>query len=297
MIPVILGPTASGKTEIGIAICLRLNGEIVSADSRQIYRKMDIGSAKPTPAQQSLVKHHLIDILDPDQSFSAGDFVRCALEAIADIQSRGKLPVIVGGATLYLRALTQGIFSGRSSDPELRSSLLQRYGSGEAQSLCEEMTLLDPAYAAKVHLNDGKKIVRFFEIYHSTGLTVSQLKSHQSGGYIDSIIIGIQLNRAELYTRIDQRVDRMIESGLLQEVQGLRDAGYHKDLNSMNSPGYREIFDFLEGKITWDKAVELIKQGTRRYAKRQITWFKKDPAVWFQPNHIDDIIAHICSRL
>jgi len=297
MIPVILGATAVGKTEIGMQICLKLNGEIISADSRQIYRGMDIGSAKPTREQRTLVRHHLIDILDPEQTFSAGDFVRQASAAISDIQSRGRLPVVVGGAGLYIRALTKGLFAGGASDPQLRQNLLHRYVHGGKEKMWEELRLLDPEYAEKVHLNDRKKTARFFEIYLSTGLTVSQLKNHQSTASFDSVLIGIQLDRKELYRRIEQRVERMIVSGLLEEVEQLKAKGYDATLNSMNSPGYKEIFDYLEGKSSWETAVELIKRNTRRYAKRQITWFKKDEVHWFQPHQIDDIISLIQSCL
>jgi tRNA dimethylallyltransferase len=282
-IPIILGPTGVGKTAIGIPVAERLNGEIISADSRQIYRGMTIGTAKPSAEEQRRIPHQLVDILEPNEVFSAGEFVRRALLAIADIQARGKLPIIVGGAGLYIRALTKGIFTGESKDMAVRKELEFRYDSGEAEMMLEKLLALDPQYAMKVHLNDRKKIVRFFEIYRVSGMTISELAKFQSDGWIDPILIGLQFPREELYRRIDTRVDAMLEAGLIAEVEALKAKGFSRVLNALNSPGYEEVYDYLDGKIDFDTMKDLIKRHTRHYAKRQITWFKREEGVkWFE---------------
>lgn len=294
LIPVILGPTAVGKTAAAIEIAQRLNGEIISADSRQIYREMNIGTAKPSPEELKRVKHHLIDILQPEESFSAGEFVRLALEAINVISQRGKLPIITGGAGLYIRALSQGIFREVSKDDEVRAQLLKRYNAGEREALLNELREVDPQYAQKVHVNDRKKLVRALEVFHTTGMTISELSAKQGDGWINPINIGLQLPREILYNRINLRVDSMIKRGLMAEVKRLRLNGCDRNTVSINSPGYIEIYDYLEGKIDLEEAVELIKRNTRRYAKRQITWFRKEKDVrWFSPNDIDEIIGYI----
>lgn len=297
-IPVILGPTATGKTAAACEICQRLNAEIISADSRQIYKYMNIGTARPTPEEIALAPHHLIDFLEPDQVFSAGDFVKAALEAIADIAGRGKLPLIEGGAGFYIRALTQGIFEGKSSDGQIRAELTERYNAGGGESMLKELRDLDPGYALKVHLNDRKKLVRFFEVYQTTGLTIGQLRSRQGDGWIEPVTAGISLDREILYERIEQRVDSMIEKGLIDEVRTLITMGYGRELNSMNSPGYKEVHDFIERKIEYDEMIEAIKRNTRRFAKRQITWFKKEPGVeWFEPDDIEGIFNYFEGKL
>ena len=282
VIPVILGPTASGKTAVGIEVCEKLNGEIISADSRQIYRMMNIGTAKPGPEELSRCRHHLIDFLDPKEIFSAGDFVKAAVVVTEEIISRNKLPVIVGGAGLYLKALTEGIFEGDSSDPQVRQKLEKEYDSGHPEELYDRLTKIDPAYAKIVHPNDRKKLVRALEIFEVTGLTVSELNEHQPSGKIAGIMCGLTLPREELYRRIEERVDKMLADGLIDEVAHLKEIGLTEEDNSMKSPGYKEVLQYLDGAIKYDEMTELIKQNTRRYAKRQITWFKNTPNVkWF----------------
>ena len=297
-IPVILGPTAAGKTALGCSVCERLGGEIISADSRQIYKYMDIGTAKPTPEEIQRAPHHLVDFLEPDSVFSAGDFVTAAVAAVEEISARGKLPVIVGGAGLYIRALTQGIFEGKSSDPQLREELMDHYDRGGSEAMLQELRELDPEYAPKVHLNDRKKLVRFFEVYRTTGLTISRLKEKQGDGWIIPLTAGLTLERELLYERIENRVDKMIQNGLIDEVRSLRKMGFGEELNSMNSPGYKEVHGFIERKIDYDEMIESIKRNTRRFAKRQITWFKKEKGVkWFQPDDLDAIIEYIKTGL
>lgn len=296
IIPLITGPTAVGKTDAAVRVCQILDGEIISADSRQIYIGMDIGSAKPP--KDVKIKHHLIDILEPDKLFSAGDFVKKALECIEDISSRGKLPVIAGGAGLYMQALAEGIFEGDNKDLALRDELIKKYNGGKAEKMLEELKNLDPEYSRIVHINDRKKIVRFFEIYYTTGKTISELKQYQGGGWIKPLWIGLEMERSAIYYRIERRVDLMMEAGLIKEVNDLVKAGYTRELNSMNSPGYKEIFDFLDRKKDFDETAALIKRNTRRYAKRQITWFKRiKDMMWFKPGETKEIADYIKNKI
>ena len=259
---------------------------------------MRIGTARPTPEEIARTPHHLVDFMEPDHVFSAGDFVKAAMDAAADIISRGKLPLIAGGAGFYIRALTQGIFEGKSSDRQIRAELTEQYDRGGGESMLRELQELDPDYARKVHLNDRKKLVRFFEVYKTTGLTISRLRDQQGDGWIEPVTAGITLKREILYERIDQRVDVMIESGLIDEVRALIKMGYGRELNSMNSPGYKEVHDFIERKIEYDEMIEVIKRNTCRFAKRQITWFKKEKGVvWFEPGDIDGIFDYISGKL
>ena len=303
VIPVILGPTAIGKTAIGIKVCEKLNGEIISADSRQIYRQMNIGTAKPTQDELSRRRHHLIDFLDPKEVFSAGDFVRAAVNAIQDITARGKLPVIVGGAGLYIKALTEGIFEGDSSNPDVRRRLEEEYDSGRSEELYDRLKRIDPVYSEIVHPNDRKKLVRALEIYEVTGLTVSELNEHQPSGKIEGIMCGLTMPRESLYRRIEERVDKMLADGLVEEVKLLKENGLTEEDNSMKSPGYKEVLNYLDGALHHDEMTKLIKQNTRRYAKRQITWFKNTPNVkWFDVGEggektVDDILKEIHSKI
>ncbi len=294
-----MGPTAVGKTAVGIAVCEELKGEIISADSRQIYRGMTIGTAKSSPGELALVRHHLLDILNPDQVFSAGEFVRCAAQAAQDIKSRGKLPIVVGGAGLYIKALTDGIFEGESRDPALREKLEREYDSGAAEAMFKRLRSLDPQYADIVHLNDRKKLVRALEIIQTAGMPISELGRVQRPGPFEGLFCGLNMPRQRLYDRIEDRAERMIEAGLVEEVKALRNQSYQRDLNSLNSPGYSEIYDYLEGKLSLEEAAALIKRNTRRYAKRQMTWFRRDSRIkWFEAAEdlqrtAEEIIIHI----
>lgn len=292
-IPVILGPTAVGKTAAGILIAEAMNGEIISADSRQLYRMMNIGSAKPSIEELDRVPHHMIDIADPDETFSAGEFARQACQAVVKIIDSRKLPIVVGGAGLYIQAMAEGLFSGKSSDTEIRKRLKKEYDERGAESLFEELKNIDPEYAQIVHMNDKKKLLRALEIYRVTGMTVSELGGNQSKGYIEPVYIGLTGPRDWLYDRIEQRVEWMLANGVLEEVIELRRRGYGRELNSMNSPGYREVFQYLDDEIEYDRMLELIQRNTRRYAKRQMTWFRRlgDKVEWFAADREPDIIA------
>ena len=293
MLLCILGPTAVGKTAISIAVAEALEAEIVSADSRQIYRYMDIGTAKPTPAEQARVRHHLVDFVEPDERFSVADYQRAADKAIRDIQSRDKQPMLVGGAGLYFRAVVDGLFDGPNADVELRAKLrreAQEYGT---DTLHNRLATIDPIAASRIHKNDLKRIIRALEVYEKTGKPISALQQQwqRADSCADDLsrrhtklrypFLAIGLNRArcELYQRINKRADAMLEVGLLEEVKVLLARGYDKNSSAMQSFGYKELIDYLDGKQDWQTAVELLKRNTRRFAKRQLTWFRNDPRI------------------
>ncbi|MGB9597244.1 MAG: tRNA (adenosine(37)-N6)-dimethylallyltransferase MiaA [Candidatus Poribacteria bacterium] len=275
----ILGPTAVGKTEIAINIALKINAEIVSVDSRQIYRKMDIGTAKPTAQQLKLVPHHAIDCINPDQYFSVADYQSLADKAIADIKKRGKVPMLVGGSGMYFRAIIDGIFEGPNADKELRKRLKKEAEIFGIQHLYERLKSIDPKSAAKIHNNDLIRIIRALEVFELSGNRISDLQQQWNNSNPRYPFIAFALNRPrdELYKRIESRIDKMITDGFLNEVRSLAD--YDRNLPSMNCLGYKELLAYLDGKCSFESAVELIKRNTRHYAKRQLTWFRKDKRI------------------
>jgi tRNA dimethylallyltransferase len=288
---VVAGPTASGKTAVGIHLAERISGEIVSADSIQIYRYMDIGSAKPSGEERERVVHHMIDIRDPDQEFSAGDYVREAREAIDKILQKGRVPLVVGGAGLYIRSLLGGIANVPPAQPALRRNMLDTEAASKG-ALFERLTQIDPATAARTPSANIARIIRALEVYEVTGKTLSQVQDEHS--FLDRpyqhVFICLSVSRPLLYERIDKRVDSMIESGLMEEVVSLHERGYSPNLNSMGSLGYRHMNMVLSGQIEMREAVRLMKRDTRYYAKRQLTWFRSEPGVlWFDPEEIAGI--------
>ncbi|MFQ6040294.1 MAG: tRNA (adenosine(37)-N6)-dimethylallyltransferase MiaA [Candidatus Poribacteria bacterium] len=305
MLLCILGPTAVGKTEIAIAVAQKLNAEIISADSRQIYRYMDIGTAKPTPCQQAKVRHHLVDVVDPDERFSAADYQRAADIATKDIQSRGKRAMLVGGAGLYFRAVVDGLFDGPGADPEFRTRLRAEAQKFGAEVLHSRLSRVDPESASRIHPNDLTRVIRALEVYEKRGKTIADLQKewNRSSPRYSFIAFGINRERQELYKRIEARVDEMLEVGLLKEVKELMARGYDKDLPSMQGFGYKELTDYLEGESDWDTAVDLLKRNTRRYAKRQLTWFRNDPRIkWLNLSELDfnaavQIVVEASSKL
>ena len=282
---VLIGPTAIGKTALSIELAKKLNGEIISADSMQIYKHMDIGSAKITKAEMKEITHHLIDIVTPDQEFTVANFRDNAKTLIKDINSREKLPIIAGGTGLYVNSLVYDLkFTEVSPDENIRErleSLANKYGN---EYLHQELEKIDAPSAEKISINDRKRIIRAIEIYEVTNKPMSQHNNNFRKPIEDFnlVMVGLNMDRADLYNRINQRVDVMISEGLIAEVEKLISMGYNKDLVSMQGIGYKEIIMYLEGNISLSKAIELIKQGTRNYAKRQLTWFKKDNRIkWF----------------
>jgi tRNA dimethylallyltransferase len=273
----ILGPTAVGKTAVGIRVALALGGEIVSVDSRQIYREMDIGTAKPTPEERGAVPHHVVDVVYPDEAFAASDFQRLADAAISDVRSRGGLPVLVGGAGLYFRALVDGLFEGPAADAAVRARLNAEADERGNEALHERLAAVDPEAASRIHRNDRMRLVRALEVYERTGEPISRLQSQwrQAQPRHPFVSFCLRRTRDELNRRANARVKQMLALGLMDEVQRLR-AKYSPDLKAFQGFGYRELWDYLDGRHDFEKAVELLKRHTHQYAKRQLTWFRSD---------------------
>jgi tRNA dimethylallyltransferase len=281
---ILVGPTAVGKTSASIPLAQRLDAEVISADSRQIYKHMSIGTAKPTPEEMQDVPHHLVDTLAPEEKYTAGQFARDAARIIEEIYVRGKQPLIVGGAGLYIKALTQGLFDKKSTDKQVRRDLQRQAETGGIQGLYEEFRRVDPAYASEVHINDEKKIIRALEIYRVTGEPPSRhfAQAEHAGLEHPCHILGLTMDRQRLYDKINRRVELMIEQGLIEEVKGLLSKGYTGDENALQTVGYQEIFAYLAGELSLEDAVNQIQTNTRHYAKRQMTWFRNQHEVtWF----------------
>ncbi len=289
----IAGPTASGKSALALELCKRLNGELVSFDSMQIYRGLDIGTAKPSKAEQAEVRHHLIDICDPSESFSAADFAKCAHEAIADIRSRGKRAVLCGGTGLYLDSVLGRLdFGEMESDDKLREGLFRFAEENGVDALHERLREIDPSAAETIHKNNVRRVVRAIEIYLLTGKTKTEHdRLAISNSPYDSVIIALDYaDREILYSRINSRVDAMISAGLENEVRELYASGYlYPDTTAGQAIGYKEMLDYIRGIDTLEAAVEKIKLGTRRYAKRQLTWLRRNKSVnWLYPDKLGD---------
>ncbi|MFD1954797.1 tRNA (adenosine(37)-N6)-dimethylallyltransferase MiaA [Paenibacillus thailandensis] len=273
---VLVGPTAVGKTKLSIELAKAWNAEIISGDSMQVYRGMDIGTAKITPEEQQGIPHHLIDICDPDTPFSVADFQERCNEAIAGIHARGKLPFIVGGTGLYVESVCYGYeFADYGSDEAFREEqhrYAEQYG---AEALHRRLAEVDPASAEKLHPNDRRRIIRALEVYHLTGETLSsQTAKQRKVSPYELCIIGLTMEREELYRRIERRVDLMMEQGLVDEVRRLINGGTPPHAVAMQGLGYKEIASYLRGECTLEAAVELLKRDTRRFAKRQLSWFR-----------------------
>lgn len=296
---VILGPTATGKSHCGIALARRFRGEIISGDSMLVYRQMNIGTAKPSEEELHMVPHHLVNILPPDASYSVADFQQHASELIRQITQRGNLPILVGGTGLYIKALLEDYrFSSVEENPELRHRLEAYAREQGIGKLFEWLRREDPAAAARLHPNDVRRVVRALETALS-GDRVSQEK--QNGLKYDAAVFGLSMERDFLYERINLRVDRMLEDGLEEEVRSLLKAGVPRDCLSMKSLGYRQMAEYLAGQCDFATAVDNIKKGTRHFAKRQITWYKKMPYIhWFTVNrdvNYEKIVAEMADAL
>ena len=296
----LLGPTAVGKTEIAIQLAQRLNAEIVSIDSRQIYRQMDIGTAKPTVEEQRAARHHLIDCVDISQPFSVADYQCLVDTAIADIQSRGKQVLLVGGAGLYFRAIVDGLFEGPGADTALRKRFEQEAAQHGVKILHERLYTCDPESAERIHPNNVIRVIRALEVYELTGTPMSehQQQWHQENQRYPFIAFCLTMPRALLYRRIEQRVDVMLANGLIAEVESLLAAGYARDAFALRSFGYKELIAYLDEECTYLEAVEQLKRNTRRFAKRQLTWFRKDTRIeWVDRNSAPDIVAHLLEKI
>jgi tRNA dimethylallyltransferase len=276
---VITGPTASGKTALSIEVAEKLNTEIISADSRQFYKLMNIGTAKPSDAELGKVKHHLISFLEPDQEYNASLFRKAASDICEKLWNRGQIPVITGGSGLYIKSLIDGLSDTPDPDPELRKQLLQQKEELGIEFLYDRLKKIDPYSASNMIPQNWKRIIRALEVYYLTGKPISYFHNQHGSVEIKAHQFGLMWDREILYKRINQRTEGMIKDGLVEEVKSLLDLGYDPQINSLNTVGYKEIISFLKKEITLDKAIELIKRNTRRYAKRQITWFRKDQRI------------------
>lgn len=292
-VTVIVGPTASGKTGLSLMVAGRVPAEIVSADSRQVYRGMDVGTAKPDPEARRRVRHHCIDIADPSEAFNAGMFAEAGRAAVADIQSRGRLALAVGGSGLYLRALVDGLFDGGFRDHGLRDRLNREAAESGTAALHDRLRAADPESAERIHPNDLKRIVRALEVAELSGRPMSRMQREETRpADFNSLWYGIRWPREDLNRRIDDRVDRMMETGFLEEVRGLLTSGLTAEDPAMDALGYRELTAHLQGRLTLDDAVEEIKRRTRQFAKRQMTWFRPDSRIrWFDANAESDFEA------
>ena len=282
-IVVITGPTASGKTALGVAICQKLNGEVVSADSMQIYRRMTIGTAKPTPEEMQGIPHHMIDVAEPEENWSVARYVEAAAACVEDILARGKLPVIVGGTGLYIDSLLSGrTFAGGPVNDALRQELSERYDEIGAKGLLGELRKVDPERAEKLHPGDKKRIVRALEVFILTGKTITEhdreTKAIPPRWEAAKLALDFE-SRQTLYDRIDRRVDDMFARGLMDEVRSLLDSGVPDDCTAMQAIGYKEAVAALRGECSVEEARARIQQESRRYAKRQLTWFRRDKEI------------------
>ena len=297
---IISGPTCVGKTDVAISLAGPLGAEIISADAMQVYRYMNIGTAKPTEHQRDQVRHHLIDVVYPDESYNAARFKTMAEVVISDLHQKGHPIFVVGGTGLYIKALTQGLFPAREQDGAARKKLKKEAETLGIGAMYQRLQKVDPVAATRIHPNDSYRIIRALEVHQVTGQSISY--HHGVHGFRDvphkTFKIGLTQDRNILYDHINRRVDQMLTSGLLEEVKWLLNQGYPSTLKSMRSIGYRHMADYLEGRTPWDETVRLFKRDTRRYAKRQLTWFGADPGfMWVQPGQIDIMRKKIDSFL
>ena len=286
---ILLGPTGVGKSKVAIELAEEFGGEIISADSMQVYRYMDIGTAKPTLDEQKRVRHHLIDLVNPDQPFHAELYRVLGRKAIDQLYSDGKPIWVVGGTGLYIKSLTQGLFGSPKIDPTVRERLKREAAEKGEGFLYQRLKSVDPKTASFLHSRDLFRTIRALEVFDSTGIPISFFREQHGFGerpYL-TLKIGLETDRMALYRRIERRVDRMIERGFLQEVRGLMERGYGPELKPMQSLGYRQMVQFLSKEMGWTEAISQMKRDTRRYAKRQWTWFKADPEIHWRNESAD----------
>lgn len=301
---ILTGPTAVGKTALSIGLAKAVDGEIISADSMQVYRKMNIGTAKIEPEEMRGVRHHLIDILDPAEEFNVVFFKKYALRAMKDIYSRGRIPIIVGGTGFYIQALLYDIdFEENDNDMSYREKLQNLVDTHGNTFLHDMLAEVDPESAKKIHENNVKRVIRALEFYKKTGMKISEhneTESQKESPYNFEYFV-LNDDRQKLYDRIDRRIDIMLEAGLLDEVKLLVSEGYSRELVSMQGLGYKEIIDYIQGRCTLDEAVYTLKRDTRHFAKRQITWFKREKYVtWVDKSKYDsesEILSFMLDRL
>lgn len=302
---IITGPTAVGKTALSVRLAKEINGEIISADSMQVYRYMDIGSAKVTPEEMEGVPHHLIDVLDPKEEFNVVTFQKMAKQAMNEIYDRGHIPVIAGGTGFYIQALLYDIdFTETQEDPAYRKQLEEKAKREGAEALHACLRQVDPESAEAIHAHNIKRVIRALEFYEQTGQKISEHneKERQKQSPYSFLYYVLNTERKELYERIDCRVDQMLKQGLLDEVKKLKEMGCTRDLISMQGLGYKEILAYLEGECSLEEAVSILKRDTRHFAKRQLTWFKREREVrWLNlpafGNDREKVLAHILEEI
>lgn len=294
---VLTGPTAVGKTALSIALAKAINGSIISADSMQVYKHMDIGSAKIMPEEMEGVKHYLVDEFEPDEEFHVARFTERAKECLEEIYAEGKVPILVGGTGFYIQAVLYDIdFSKQDANTEYREELETLAKEKGAEHLHSMLKEVDPESAEAIHANNIKRVIRALEFYHLTGTKISEHNEteRQKESPYNFAYFVLTDDRAKLYERIDKRVDIMVEKGLVDEVKKLKDMGYHREMVSMQGLGYKEILDYLDGKMTLEEAIYIIKRETRHFAKRQLTWFRRESdVIWFDKgtyNHSEEKI-------
>lgn len=297
---IIIGPTAVGKSALGIELAHRLNGEIISGDSVQVYQKLNIGSAKPTLAERQGIRHHLLDFLDPAEAFTVARFQVLAQAAIAEIQADGKIPVMVGGTGLYIRSILDGFAFAEEGSAAVKDKWLRFAKEHGQAALHRELEKVDPVSAGRLHSNDTARIIRALEVYELTGAPLSGQREYSEQTYrpLDRsvVYVGLTAPRALIYERINLRCEQMIAAGLLQETQALLDEGYPPTLKGLQSIGYRHSVDYLYGKTTRTEMLRLFQRDTRHFAKRQLTWFRRDPRImWYDitQSKFDEIIENI----
>jgi len=288
---VIVGPTCSGKTQLAIKLAELLGSEIISADSRQVFKYLTIGTAKPELSQQQRVKHHFIDILFPNENFNASSFEVQSIEIFKGLQKENKIPIVAGGSGLYIKAMIDGIIDVEVADPSIREKLMLDRDEFGNEFLFNKLQKVDPESAANMLPQNWKRVIRALEVFEQTGKKISQIHSEQERNLnISFVQYGLMWDRDLLYRNIEKRVDKMIFEGLVEETQEVLNKGYSTDLNSLNTVGYKEIISYLNGEIDLERAIELIKRNTRRYAKRQMTWFRKDDRIkWLEIKNESDI--------
>lgn len=288
---VIAGPTASGKTALSLAVAQRIPAEIISADSRQIFKHLTIGTAKPTESELNTVRHHFIDLLEPDQRFNAGDFQVQGRETITAILGRGHLPLVAGGTGLYVQAVIDGFFEQPGISGDVRSALEQRLEQEGRDALYRELQSVDPRSAASMDASKYRRVIRALEVFHETGKPISQHHSeHTITPIYTPLFFGLDWERSVLYDRINRRVEAMLNAGFLDEVEKLRSMGFDDRFQSLQTVGYKEAFAYLRKEISKDRMIELMKQNTRRFAKRQMTWFRREERMqWFKVTREEEI--------
>jgi tRNA dimethylallyltransferase len=296
---VIVGPTAAGKSQIAILVAKALGTEVLTADSRQVYRGMDIGTDKPTAAERQGVPHRLIDLVDPDQPFNTGEFRRQAVTEIARLHHEGRVPLLVGGTGLYVRTVLRGLWEGPPADWEFRRSLEREAGVKGADWLYRRLVQVDPESARRLHPNDRVKIVRALEVHHLLGRPLSE--EHKRHAFADTpfvpLLIGLTRERTVLYRRVDDRVELELAKGLVEETKQLMDRGYGRQLGSMKGLGYKQMAGYLAGDYDYDEAVRRLKRDTRRFAKRQMTWFRKEPGMQWRSVEDTESPAQVAERI